>query len=311
MQPTFGMIDDQVRRKKITMLDQIAEVIDFRRIEKILLKAYKGGGRPPIPPIMLFKALLLESWYDLSDVEVALEIHDRRSFERFIGPEIRNYHLDDTTLVKFRNRLREKGVLDRVWKEVDKAMTARNLRVKKGVIIDSTMVEGGCRPESKRADGEPVDPDADYVKRGEQMKSGYKVHISTDDKHGFIRRMELVPITENDQRRFGELIPDDAGRVYADKGYASEEHDYYLLERGIRNRVLYKAARGRRLLAWQEEANRRWSRIRSKVEAKFADLKRWCSMDRMRYYGMERNRLWMLICGLACNLKRAGTLAAA
>ena len=49
MQPTFGMIDDQVRRKKITMLDQIADVIDFRRIEKILLKAYKGGGRPPIP----------------------------------------------------------------------------------------------------------------------------------------------------------------------------------------------------------------------------------------------------------------------
>ena len=139
MQPTFGMNDDQVRRKKITMLDQIADVIDFRRIEKILLKAYKGGGRPPIPPIMLFKALLLESWYDFSDVEVALEIHDRRSFERFIGPEIRNYHLDDTTLVKFRNRLREKGVLDRVWAEVDKAMTARNLRVKKGVIIDSTI----------------------------------------------------------------------------------------------------------------------------------------------------------------------------
>jgi len=139
MQPTFGMIDDQVRRKKITMLDQIADVIDFRRIEKILLKAYKGGGRPPIPPIMLFKALLLESWYGLSDVEVALEIHDRRSFERFIGPEIRNYHLDETTLVKFRNRLREKGVLDRVWTEVDKAMAARNLRVKKGVIIDSTI----------------------------------------------------------------------------------------------------------------------------------------------------------------------------
>ena len=200
--------------------------------------------------------------------------------------------------------------MDRVWTEVDKAMTANNLAVKKGVIIDSTLVEPACRPESKRADGKPVDPDADYVKRGEQMKSGYKVHISTDDKQGFIRRMELVPITEHDQRRFEELIPDDAGRVYADKGYASEEHDYYLLSRGIRNRVLYKAARGRRLYAWQLAANRRWSRIRSKVEAKFADLKRRCSMGRMRYYGMERNRLWMLVCGIACNLKRAGTLAA-
>ncbi|MDH4182582.1 MAG: transposase [Nitrospinota bacterium] len=221
MQPTFGMIDDQVRRKKITTLDYIATVIDFRKIEKLLLKACKGGGRPPIPPIMLFKALLLESWYDPSDVEVALEIHNRRSFERFIEPEIRNYHLDHTTLVKYRNRLREKGVLDRVWAEVDKAMIARNLRVKKGVFTDSTMVEGGCRPESKRGNGEPVDPDADYVKRGEQLKSGQKVYISTDDKQGLIQRMELVPITENDHRRFGELIPDDAGRVCADKGYAA------------------------------------------------------------------------------------------
>ena len=64
-------------------------------------------------------------------------------------------------------------------------------------------------------------------------------------------------------------------------------------------------------LAARLAANRRWSKVRSRVEAKFADLKRWCSMDRMRYYGMARNRLWMLICGLACNLKRAGTLAAA
>lgn len=312
MQPTFGMIDDEARRKKITMLDEIAEVIDFRRIEKLLIKMYnRKKGRPPIPPLMLFKALLLESWYELSDVQVVQEIHDRRSFERFIGPEIRNYHLDDTTLVKFRNRLRESGKMDKIWREVDKALSANNLAVKKGVIIDSTLVESACRPESKGKDGEPVDPDAGYVKRKGRAISGYKVHISTDDKSDIIRSMELVPIAEHDQNRFGELIPEDASRVYADKGYASEEHDYYLLKRGITNRVLYKAARNRKLLVWQKEANRRWSKVRSRVEAKMADLKRWCSMSIMRYYGMERNRLWMLVCGLACNLKRAGTLARA
>ncbi|MBF0291829.1 MAG: hypothetical protein HQK86_06685 [Nitrospinae bacterium] len=45
------------------MLDDAVNVIEFTRIEKLLLKMYKGGGRPPIPPLMLFKALLLESWY--------------------------------------------------------------------------------------------------------------------------------------------------------------------------------------------------------------------------------------------------------
>jgi len=115
--------------------------------------------------------------------------------------------------------------MDRQWREVDRSLAARDLSVKKGVIIDSTLVEPACRPESKRADGEPVDTDAGYVKRKDRAISGYKIYISTDDKQGFIRRMELVPITENDQRRFGELIPDDAGRVYADKGYTFEEHD--------------------------------------------------------------------------------------
>jgi len=52
-------------------------------------------------------------------------------------------------------------------------------------------------------------------------------------------------------------------------------------------------------------------KVRSRVEAKFADLKRWCSMGTMSSCGMERNRLWMFVCGIACNLKRAGTLAAA
>ena len=310
-QITFGQLDDQVRRKKQTMLDDVNKVIDFKRIEKLLLKAYKGGGRPPIPPVMLFKALLLESWYGLSDVEVVQEIHDRRSFERFVGPDVRDYHLDDTTLVKFRQRLRDNGVMDRVWMEVDNALGKRGVIVKKGVIIDSTMVESACRPESKRDNGDPVDPDAGYVNRNGQAKAGYKTHISTDDETGVIRRMELVPIQEHDQNRFEELIPDETERVYADKGYSSEWHDWYLLERGIDNRVLYKAARNRPLKAWQIALNRKWSKVRCRVEGKIADLKRWCSMGRLRYYGMERNRVWMLICGLACNFKRAVTLTAA
>lgn len=163
MQFTFGMREDQERRKKQSMLDEVARVVDFRRIEKRLLKKmYKHGGRPPIPPLTLFKALLLESWYSLyslSDVEVAREIHDRRSFERFIGADMRQYHLDGTTLVKFRQRLRETGTLAKVWTEVDRALSERGWMVKKGVIVDSTLVEGACRRESKKEDGTPVDAD--------------------------------------------------------------------------------------------------------------------------------------------------------
>jgi len=62
------------------MLDHITKVIDFWKIKKLFYKAYKRGGRPPIQQVMLFKALPLENWYDLSDVQIVQEIHDWRCF---------------------------------------------------------------------------------------------------------------------------------------------------------------------------------------------------------------------------------------
>ncbi|MFQ5432477.1 MAG: transposase [Nitrospinota bacterium] len=79
----------------------------------------------------------------------------------------------------------------------------------------------------------------------------------------------------------------------------------------MESRVLFKGYRGHPLTAWQKRKNRRWSAVRSVIEPKMADLKRWCSMDRMRYYGLERNHLWMLACGMAANFKRTVFLSTA
>ncbi len=312
MQPAFGMIEDQNRRQKATMLDDVMEVIDFSSIEKLLLKMYKGKtGRPPIPPLMLFKALLLESWYGLSDVEVVQEIHDRRSFERFIGMDVRQYHLDDTTLVKFRERLRSSGVMEKVWTTVDRSLSRNGFVIKKGTIVDSTLVKGACLPGSKRDDGSLVDDDVGCTVRRGKPVDGYKVHVGMDEDSGIIRKMETSRIEEHDHNHFESLIPKDTKRVYADKAYRSEEHESYLRRRNMESRVLFKGYRNHPLTARQKKKNRQWSAAQSVIEPKMADLKRWCSMGRMRYYGMERNHLWTLMCGLAANFKRTVLLSAA
>lgn len=310
MQVTFGMIEDQNRRQKATMLDDVLKIIDFRGIEKLLLKMYKGKtGRPPIPPLMLFKALLLESWYGLSDVEVVQEIHDRRSFERFIGESVRKYHLDDTTLVKFRERLRNSGMMVKIWNRVDSSLTKAGFIVKKGVIVDSTLVKGACRPGAKRNDGSDVDGDVGCTVRRGLPVDGYKVHVGMDEGSGIIRRMETGRIEEHDHNHFKSFIPRGTKRAYADKAYRSQEHEDYLHNRNVESRVLFKGYRDRMLTAWQKRKNRQWSIVRSVIEPKMADLKRWCSMDRMRYYGMDRNHLWTLMCGLAANFKRVTVLS--
>lgn len=314
MQISFGMYEDQNRRLKKTMLEEVEKVLDFQKIEKLLLEMYVGpgqAGRPPIPPLMLFKALLLESWYGLSDVEVVQEIHDRRSFERFVGEEVRKYHVDDTTLVKFRNRLKETGLMNRVWKAVQTGLDRKGLLVKKGAIVDSTLVKGACKPEAKRQDGNPVDEDVQYTSRNGKAVDGMKVHVGLDAKSGLIRKMVLGSIRENDHQRFKEMVPRGVKRAYADKMYWSKEHAEYLRKRGIQNCILRRTWGSRELTKAQVGMNKRFGRVRSRIEATMSVLKRWSSMDRMRYYGFARNKIWVLICGIAANGKRALNLAAA
>lgn len=311
MQITFGMMEDRNRRQKKSMLEEIAGVLDFERIGRMLEKMYDGTtGRPPIPPLMLFKALLLEAWYDLSDVEVVQEIHDRRSFERFVGENVRQYHLDDTTLVRFRERLREHGLMDQIWRKVDQSFVKRGLVVKKGVIVDSTLVRGATRYGSKTKEGEPVDGDVHVTVRRGKMVDGMKVHIGMDKESQLVREMDISFIEEHDHEHFKELIPPGTREVYADKAYASRNHEDYLWRRRIWNGVMRRGCRYRPLRARDHAINKRLSGIRCRIEAKMNDLKRWCAMDRFRYYGLERNRVWMLLCGLAANFKRARLLTA-
>jgi transposase, IS5 family len=312
LQISFGMYEDQNRRMKKTMLEEVEKVLDFSVIEKLLLGMYVGPGqvgRPPIPPLILFKALLLESWYGLSDVEVVQEIHDRRSFERFVGEEIRKYHVDDTTLVKFRERLRDKGLMEKVWESVQASLEKRGLLVKKGIIVDSTLVKGACKPESKRKDKTAVDKDVEYTSRHGKAVDGMKVHVSLDDKSGLIRKMELGSIRENDHQHFKVMMPRGIKRAYADKAYWSSEHGEYLKKRRIRNCILRRTWGGQELTKAQTRRNKALGRVRCRIEATMSALKRWCSMGRMRYYGFSRNKIWMLLCGIAANGKRAVNLA--
>ncbi|MBI1883553.1 MAG: transposase [Chlamydiae bacterium] len=105
-------------------------------------------------------------------------------------------------------------------------------------------------------------------------------------------------------------MPSGTRRVYADKAYYSQAHREYLRERKIKNCILAKGYRNRPLSKRQENQNRTWGKIRSAIEPRINDLKNWCSMQRLRYYSLVRNRLWIMICGLACIGKRAIQLQA-
>lgn len=72
-------------------------------------------GRKRIDPLILFKMLVLQQLFNLSDEEVEFEVNDRRSFEEFVGLGVMNDIPDATTVAFSRERLRKANVIDELF----------------------------------------------------------------------------------------------------------------------------------------------------------------------------------------------------
>ncbi len=89
-----------------TSLDEIAALIDWSPVERVLASLYPGAkGEKAWPPLAMFKALLLAAWYDLSDVVLAETLGDRASFRRFCGFSRDEETPERTAFVRFRRQL--------------------------------------------------------------------------------------------------------------------------------------------------------------------------------------------------------------
>src|SRR5690349_20792602 len=94
-------------------LDRLAGLVKWYRFEKILGDLREGGaGRPAYPALLMFKALLLQSLYGLSDAEIEEALVDRLSFRRFAGLSLSDAVPDHSTICRFRNLLVEHGLLE-------------------------------------------------------------------------------------------------------------------------------------------------------------------------------------------------------
>lgn len=293
------------RPRKEGMLEEIDSLVDWKPIEKRLRGMYsKSKGRPAISPLGMFKLLLLEYFYNLSDVKVVEELHDRRSFERFCGIDLAEHHVDDSSLVRFRRRLEQHKLMDKLFEEFNRQIEDRGLLVKKGTLVDSTLVQGAHRPGAKGKDGGVLDEDVTWTKRHGQTRHGMKVSIGVDEDSEIVRRINLATASEHDAPLLPEVVCGDEKKVYADKGYASEANREYLVLNDIADGILHKGTRAHKLRGWQVSLNKKLSRHRNAVERKFAESKRWHGMERMRYRGLSRSAIQVYATVLVMNIKR-------
>jgi transposase, IS5 family len=318
----MSIADTMVARRKgqNERLERIGGLLNWGRIEQLLSAVYAAGeGRPAYRPLVMLRALLLQQWYSLSDPELEEALGDRLSFRRFVGLSLEEEVPDHSTLSRYRSKLVERGLSAQVFAEINRQLERRGLMVKRGTLIDASLVAASVKPprdaESTPGQGSALDPDADWTRRkgGGGSHFGYKAHVAVDESSGLIRKALLTSAKVNDSEVADELICGDEQMVYADKAYDSIARRELLRRMGIGDGIMRRARWGTarhpdpKLVA----RNLTLSPIRSAVERSFAAMKQWYGYRRVRYRGLARNRLQLHLMCIAINLRRALVLSAA
>ena len=295
------------------LLERLSGEVKWYRFRKLLCGLNPdGAGRPPFDPLLMLKALLLQQWYALSDADLEEAINDRVSFRKFLGLSLEAPAPDHTTLCRFRNRLAAAGLADKLFGEFERQLQARGLLLKRGTMIDASLVETPHRPAAPAGGRPAVDGDAALTARKGRagLHYGYKMHVGVDKTSRLIRRVALTPANVNDTVMADSLVCGDETAVYADKGYAKRARRAALRAAGIKARIMHKSwGGGPALTGWQKQHNALIARARAEVEGVFATLKRWFGYERVRYCGLARNASHLQLIGLAYNMKRSLKLA--
>jgi IS5 family transposase len=287
-------------------LEALSNLIDWNRFGVHLRGVFKDSprGRRSYPPLVLFKVLLLQQWYGLSDPMAEEIIADRVSFRRFLGLSFRDRVPDETTICRFRNRLAERELMPVLLEELDRQLVACGLVVKRGTLVDATLVKAQSRPAKKHAPRQPKDSEATWTVKNGQGVHGYKFHAGVDLDGGLIRRATLTPANVNEGKEFDQVRCGDEASVFADSAYSTKARRRALREEGVYPGILAKGYRRKTLSTGERRRNTRLRPIRQHVERVFGTLKRSYFLKRALYIGLERNRNHVLLQAMAFNLKK-------
>lgn len=292
-------------------LEKLSRLVKWRRFERLLAGLRDPGpGRPGYRPLLMFKALLLQAWYGLSDAELEEALGDRLSFRAFVGLSLEDAVPDHTTFCRFRNALVAAKLMEKLFAEFDRQLEAAGLILKRGTMLDATLIDAAPARPRGSADEPRRDPDAAFAKKNGETHYGYKAHVGVDDGWGFIRALVTTPANVNDTAPADQLIRGDEKAVYGDKAYDSRDRRADLKKRGIKPRLMRRANKHHPILPprWRR-FNALVAKKRAAVETTFATWKRRMGLTRARYLGLAKTATHMLLVAFAFNLRKLAIVA--
>lgn len=324
-----SLFDKEFRAEKIAVKDPLTVLStkvnweQFRpSIEKVFSDIdYSQGGRPPFDRLMMFKILILQEYYGLSDDQIEFQILDRLSFQKFIGQDLHNTVPDAKTIWLFREKLTKSGVIKALFDQLKKQLERYGLIARKGTMIDASFakvpiqhnthqenrqIKEGEKPDWDENKDRQKDVDANWTRKNGQNHYGYKQHIKADLKSKLITKVIVTPASVHESNIIEDLLEkSDRGQpLYADSAYKKMERDVRLKKMGIIPRINSQGYRNKEMTDKERKQNKIYSSKRCRVEHIFGWLKRKAG-SMVRGIGIERitGRITLRIIGY--NLNRA------
>ena len=280
------------------------------------------AGRKPFDVVLMFKLLILQTLYNLGDDQLEYHVRDRLSFARCLGLRLEDRVPDATTVWRFRERLKELALTERLFKGFDDLLGRHGYHARGGQIIDASIVpvpiQRNPREENERikqgdipedwseAKREQKDVDARWTRKRGKSSFGYKNHIGVDAEHKLIRTYTSTAANVHDSQVFDERIdPDNADSgVWADSAYRSAETEAVLENAGYESHINEKGQSNRALDEEQNARNRERSKIRSRVEHVFGFQQNSMGGKLIRTIGAARASVKIGLMNLTYNIAR-------
>jgi IS5 family transposase len=294
-------------------LSEIAELIDWGPFETALSAIHSSRrGEPSYPPLVMFKALLLQRWYQLSDPALEEALYDRLSFRRFAGLALADDTPDHSTIFRFREQLARRALMAPLLAELGRQLEAAGAVLKQGTLIDATLIQSAARrPRLDEGKTSPVDPDARFGTNNERRRYtfGYKLHVAVDAGSGLVRTLVSTPANVQEVALARTLVQGDERMVYADRGYDADWLHDHLAAHGIADGIMRRARCNQKLDPDAIARNHALSLRRRTVEKLFGTLKRSYRLARLPHFNLARNATTLALACFAFNLRRWQVIA--
>lgn len=330
-QQSRGLFDEQEQLEKLSKLkdplEKLSDRIDFETFRETLNGIYEKtnrkslAGAKPFDYVLMFKILILQRLYNLSDEQMEYQLTDRLSFRRFVGLEFSHKVPDCNTIWLFKEKLKEENNAEKLFKCFFSELEKQQLIIGEGKMVDASFHEVP-RQRNTREENETIkkgaipldwdekkrrhkDVEARWTKKNNETFYGYKNHIKADVGSKLIDDYAVSEASLHDSQKLKELLSEkDAGqKLFADSAYVGQEN---VLENAkMANLIHEKGYKNKQLTEEQKENNRAKSRIRARVEHIFGFIETSMHGSYMRCIGIKRAKVVIGLTNLAYNISRA------